>query len=173
MVEKGDAMQQADTSEDKIVLFFDVCAKIEGLCATLYHYYSDIHNDHAEVSRLWKKTALEEENHQKQFELAYRLREDIKFDLNADIDRCYRIHQILSNLLAHVRQNPPDIVMALTKAIEMEERIADLHLESSVRFHDESISNMFQALQAFDQDHVKSLRHCLAIMSLPKAEMAG
>jgi len=166
-------MQQVDTNEDKVVDFFDVCARIEGLCAALYHYYSDIHRDHADVSRLWKKTALEEENHQKQFELAYRLREEIEFDLNADIDRFNRIHQILSNLLEHVRQNPPDVVTALTKAIEMEERIADLHLESSVRFHDESISKMFQALQAFDQDHVKSLRHCLAIMSLPKAEMSG
>ena len=166
-------MQQLDTDKDKIVLFFDVCAKIEGLCAALYHFYSDIHRDHADVSRLWKKTALEEENHQKQFELAFRLRDDIEFDLNADIDRFYRIHQILSNLLAHVRQNPPDIVTALTKSIEMEERIADLHLESSVRFHDESIRKMFQALQEFDQDHVKSLRHCLAVVSLPKAEMAG
>jgi rubrerythrin len=164
-------MQELDTTKDKIILFFDVCAKIEGLCATLYHYYSDIHKDNVDVSRLWKKTAMEEENHQKQFELAYRLREDIEFDLNADIDRFYRIHQILSNLLAHVRQNPPDIVTALTKAIEMEERIADLHLESSVRFHDESISKMFQALQAFDQDHVKSLRHCLAAVTLSKSEM--
>jgi len=172
MVEKGDAMQQLD-SKDKITLFFDVCARIEGLCAELYHYYSDIHKDHADVSRLWKKTALEEENHQKQFELAYRLRDDIGIDLNADLDRIYRIHQKVSTLLAHVRQSPPDIVTALTKAIEMEERIADLHLESSVRFHDESISKMFQALQEFDQDHVKSLRHCLAIMTLSKTEMVG
>jgi len=32
---------------------------------------------------------------------------------------------------------------------------------------------MFQALQAFDQDHIKSLHHCLAVMMLPKAEMVG
>jgi rubrerythrin len=164
-------MQELDTTKDKIILFFDVCAKIEGLCATLYHYYSDIHKDNVDVSRLWKKTAMEEENHQKQFELANRLRDDVDIDLNADFDRFYRIHQKLNKLLVHVRQNPPDIVTALTKAIEMEESIADLHLESSVRFHDESISKMFQALQAFDQDHVKSLRHCLAAVTLPKSEM--
>jgi rubrerythrin len=166
-------MQQVDTGKDKIILFLDVCAKIEGLCAQLYHYYSDLYTDLDDVSRLWKKTAMEEENHQKQFELAYRLRDDVGIDLNADLDRIYRIHQKVSTLLAHVRQSPPDIVTALTKAIEMEESIADLHLDSSVHFHDESISRMFQALQEFDQDHVKALRNCLAVVTLSKSEMVG
>jgi rubrerythrin len=166
-------MDQLDTTKDKAVLFFDVCAKIEGMCAQLYHYYSDLFKEHDDVSRTWKKTALEEENHQKQFELVNRLRDDIGFDLDADIDRTYRIHQKLNNLLVHVRQNPPDIVTALTKAIEMEESLSDLHLDSSVRFHDESVKRMFQALREYDLDHVKSLRHCLSIMMLPQAEMVG
>jgi len=166
-------MQQLDSEKDKIIVFFDVCAKIEGLFAELYHYYSDVHKDHDDVSRMWKKTAMEEENHQKQFELAYRLRDDVGFDLNADVDRFYRVHQKLNNLLEHVRQSPPDIVTALTRAIEMEESLADLHLAGSVYFHEESIRKMFQAMQAFDQDHIKSLRHCLAVMTLSKTEMAG
>jgi rubrerythrin len=166
-------MEQLDTTKDKVVLFFDVCAKIEGMCAQLYHYYSDLFIENDDVSRTWKKTALEEENHQKQFELANRLRDDIGFDLDADIDRTYRIHQKLNKLLVHVRKNPPDIVTALTKAIEMEESLSDLHLDSSVRFHDESVRKMFQALREYDLDHVKSLRHCLSIMMLPQAEMVG
>jgi rubrerythrin len=166
-------MQQLDITKDKVILFIDVNAKIEGLCASLYHYYSEIHKDHVDVSQLWKKTALEEENHQRQFELAYRLRDDVEFDLKADIDRAYRIHQKLNNLLEHVRRSPPDIVTALTKAIEMEESLADLHLECSVRFHDEGVRKMFQALRDFDQDHIKSLRDCLTVMLLPKTEMAG
>jgi len=160
-------------NRDRVVQFFDVCAGIEGLCAKLYHYYSDIYKDNDEVSRLWAKTALEEENHQKQFELVNRLRDDIGFDLNADIDRTVRIHQKLGTLLEHVRLNPPDLVTALSRAIEMEENLADLHLDSSVSFHDESIKAMFLALREFDQDHVKSLRHCLAIMQLPTTEMVG
>jgi rubrerythrin len=166
-------MQELDAAKDRIFLFFDLCAKIEGMCARLYHHYSDVHRDNDDVSRMWKKTALEEENHQKQFELAQRLRDETGCDLNADIDRTYRIHQKLGNLLDHVLQSPPDIVTALTKAIEMEESLADLHLDSSVRFHDESISKMFLALRDFDQDHVKSMRHCLAVMTLSNAEMVG
>jgi hypothetical protein len=167
---KVDALQELDR-KDTIILFFDLCAKIEGLCAKLYHYYSDIYIDNDDVSRLWKKTALEEENHQKQFELAFRLRNDIEFDLNADIERIYRIHQKLGSLLEHVRLNPPDLVTALTKAIEMEESLADLHVDISVGFHDENIRKMFQAMRDFDQDHIKSLRHCLVVIMLPESEM--
>jgi rubrerythrin len=166
-------VQELDTTRDKVSLFFDECTRIEGLCADLYHYYSDLYRDSAEVSQLWKKTALEEENHQKQFELANRLQKAGGIELNADLDRAYRIHQKLVKLLEHVRQNPPDIVTALTRAIEMEESLADLHLDSSVHFHDESLRRMFQALLAYDQDHIKSLRHCLAIRMLPSAEMTG
>ena len=166
----GEEMQQLDTKSQSI-LFFDVCAKIEGLSAELYHYYSEIHQDNEDVSQLWKKTALEEENHQKQFELANRLRDEVGFELNADLDRTYRIYQKLNELLEHVRQSPPDIITALTKAIEMEEHLANLHLDISVHFHDESIRKMFQSLREFDLDHVKSLRHCLAVMMLPHAEM--
>jgi len=165
-------MEDLDSTET-ITLFFDECARIEELCATLYHYYSELFKDNDEVSRLWKKTALEEENHQKQFELAHRLQDDIGFELTADIERPQRVYQKLNHLLEYVRQNPPDLVTALTKAIEMEENLVDLHVDSSVRFHDESIKQMFLAMRAFDQDHIKSLRLCLVAMMLPQAEMAG
>lgn len=160
-------------STDKSAAYFDVCAKIEGLCAELYHFYSDIHVENEEVSKLWKKTALEEENHQKQFELASRIRDDVVFDLTADIEWTNRIHSKLSGLLQHVRKSPPDIETALSKAIEMEETLAELHLDSSVRFQDDSIRKLFQALHEFDQDHVKTLRHGLAIMTLSQSEMVG
>jgi len=166
-------MKDHDSTNDRILLFFEVCAKIEGLCADLYHYYSDIYAENTYAARILRKTALEEENHQKQFELVSRLREDVKFDVKTDIGRSRRVYDKLIKLLEHVRQSPPDIVTALTKAIEMEESLADLHLESSVRFHDESVIRMFEALREFDQNHVAALRHCLSVMMLPNAEMAG
>lgn len=166
-------MQESDTAKDNATIFFDVCANIEGLCAKLYHYYSDIFKDNEDVSRLWKKTAMEEENHQKQFELAQRIRGDVEFDLNADFEKTCRIQQKLNNLLEYVHTNPPDIETALNKAIEMEEVLSELHLDSSVNFHDESIRGMFLAFRDFDQDHVKSLQHCLAVVTLSKTEMVG
>jgi rubrerythrin len=161
------------TEKERMILFFDSCARIEGMCAELYHFYSDLFQSHEEVSQLWKKTALEEENHQKQFELAGRLRDVADFFVEADLERTYRVFNKLQILLKHVRNNNPDMVTAFSNAIEMEERLTDLHMESSVRFGNNSIKELFKAMRDFDQDHVKSLKHCLAILMLPKADMAG
>ena len=161
------------TDKERMILFFDSCARIEGICAELYHFYSDLFQGHEEVSQLWKKTALEEENHQKQFELAGRLRDNADFFVEADLERTYRVFKKLQTLLEHVRKNNPDMITAFSKAIEMEERLADLHMETSVRFGNNSIKELFKAMRDFDQDHIKSLKHCLAILMLPKADMAG
>ncbi len=159
--------------DNKIALFLDTCARIEGSCAELYHYYSEIFQECKETSDLWKKTALEEENHKRQFELALRLHENAEFALVTDLDDTYRIYHRLQNLLEHVRVNPPDMITALTKAIEMEERLAGLHMESSVRFGNKSIQEMFQAMSDFDHEHVNSLKRLQTILMLPRTVMAG
>lgn len=156
-----------------ILLYFDVCSKIEGLCAELYHFYSDLFHDDEECSRLWKTTALEEENHQKLFELANRLKIECEIEIVADYEKASWVYNKLNALLKHVKQTPPDIFLAITKAIEMENALADLHLDSSVKFKDEHIQNMFKTLQNYDQGHTDSLRHYQAVLFLPKTEMAG
>lgn len=161
------------SKKDKMLLFFDVCARIEGMCAELYHFYSDLFQESDEVSQLWKKTALEEENHKRQFELAARLCNDTDFEIEADFVKTNRIYHVLENLLAHVREHNPDVITALTKAIEMEEYLTDLHMENSVRFNDKSVGEMFQAMRDFDQEHVKSLRNQLAVLMLPNTDMTG
>jgi rubrerythrin len=162
-----------DRQENVIPLYLDLCSKIEGLCAELYHYYSEIFHEDVDCSRLWKKTALEEENHQKLFELANRLKFDCEVELTADFEKASRAYSKLNTLLSHVRQTPPDIFLAITKAIEMEEALADLHLDSSIKFKDEQVQNMFKALQTHDIDHIDSLRHYQAVLFLPKTEMVG
>lgn len=170
---EGSVMDQIKNKKDRMLLFFDVCARIEAHCAELYHFYSDLFHENDEVAQLWKKTALEEENHKRQFELAGRLRDDGIFEIEADFAKTYRIYHKLGNLLNHVRKNNPDLITALTKAIEMEEYLSDLHMESSVRFNDISVKEMFQAMRDFDQDHIKSLSLQLKIQLLPKSFMTG
>ena len=154
------------------LLFFDVCSKIEGLCAELYHYYSELFLENEEASRLWKKTALDEENHQKMIELANRLRKDCEFELIADIEKPYRVYNKLSAFVAHVRQFPPAIVPAFKNAIEMEEALYDLHIESSVKFKEPQLKVMFNAFGG-DLQHIMALRNFLAVLMLPLTEMTG
>jgi rubrerythrin len=154
-----------------LALFLDLCAKNERLCAELYHYYSDLFSDNAEISHLWKKTAVEEENHQKQFELALRLSKECDFELTQDVARAQQVHHAFIRLLDHVRQEPPDVITALQKSIEMEEALTDLHMGSAVRFKDTHVHELFRAMHAADQGHVELLKQFLAVMKLPQAEM--
>ncbi|GFE61229.1 hypothetical protein [Geobacter sp. AOG2] len=152
---------------------FEICAKIEAQTAELYHYYSELFHENPDAAQLWHKTAIEEENHLRQFELADRLYRKADFALAVDTDRAERVCHKLGALLSHVRQQPPDLETALVRAIEMEESLADLHVESVVRFTDGSIQKIFRAMMSFDQEHVQSLKRFLAIITLARTDMTG
>lgn len=152
--------------------FLEKCMKIEGLCSALYHFYSYRYQDIPEASNLWKKTALEVENHQKQFELALRLLSETEFEVAEDrIQRAGLICYNLIKFMKYVKDNKLEILTALSKAVELEEMLTDLHVHSSLIFKDESMQNMFSAMRKVDCDHVAALKRYWAILSLPQCEM--
>jgi rubrerythrin len=155
-------------------VFLQVCIGIESLCAELYHYYSRIYGDIPEASRLWKKTALEEENHQKQFELALRLINESEFELSKNsLKRAFSIKCKLQDLLEHVKNNKPELLSAVSKAIEMEESLADLHAHTSLHFRDKSMQSLFKALSDADHDHVADMQRYRNYMFMPLCEIGG
>ena len=52
----------------------DICASIEMKCADLYRQFEMLYVDLPEFASLWRKTAIEEDNHAAQFKLASRLK---------------------------------------------------------------------------------------------------
>jgi rubrerythrin len=162
-----------ETRENAIrILFLDVCMKIEELTAEIYHYFGNVYAEFPDASLLWKKTALEEENHRKQFELVLHLRDEVEFDINpSDLQRALRIHGKIITLLDIVKHKTPDLIGAFTLAVEMEENLADLHVQTAVRFRDESLVRLFEAFGRADQEHVEALKRLLTILLLPESEM--
>ena len=153
----------------KAHLLATVCMEIEEMCAELYHYLSEVHRNEPYAARLWKKTALEEEHHRKLFELSITLMQEIECEpAPANMERALAVRQKLSELLHIVKRNPPNLITALNKAIDMEKHIADLHVESLVHFKNKDIQNMFDTLYRSDQDHIGALERYLAIVSLPR-----
>jgi rubrerythrin len=153
-------------------IFLDVCMGIEGLCAELYHYYSKIYEDIPEASGLWKKTALEEENHQRQFELALRLWEETDFEvLDDSLKRAYSIQHKLLKFINKIKSTRPELLAAVSSAVEMEEKLADLHAHTSLKFREESMQKLFKALSDADRDHVTDLQRYRTILCLPQSEM--
>lgn len=152
---------------------FDACIKIEGVCAELYYYYASIFRDTPEIEAVWIKAAAEEEAHQQHFQFAARLLRDVEFEVLIKPQRAIAVFTKLTNLMQHVKANPPDLVTALEKSIVMEEQLADLHLLSAMDCKDESLKNMFQRMHGFDKDHILALKRQLTIETLHQAEMAG
>lgn len=154
--------------------FLEICMSIEGLCADLYHYYSKIYEDNPEASALWKKTALEEENHRRQFELALRLWEETDFEVMHDsMRRAHSIRFKLLELMNNIKNIKPDLMTAVSKAVEMEEALADLHVQTALKFKEESMHNLFKALSEADRGHVTDLQRYRSILYLPLSEMKG
>ena len=154
--------------------FLDICRGIEGLCADQYHNYSIIYEEIPEVSRLWEKTALEEENHQKQFDLALRLCNETEFEVLFDSMRL--AHSIQYKLMERMnisKKTKPDLLTAISKAVEMEENLANMHAHTSLKFKEDSMQKLFVALSEADRDHVAELRRYQTILSLPLSEMSG
>jgi rubrerythrin len=170
---KGSTMSDMTVMMSKKI-FLEVCMGIEGLCAELYHYYSEIYEDIPEASRLWKKTALEEESHQRQFELALRLVNETEFEVSKDgLKRAYAIQYKLLKLLEHIKSNKPELLTAVSKAVEMENKLADLHVHTSLHFKEEAMQNLFKSLSDADRDHVSDMQRYRTILHLPLCEMEG
>ena len=159
-----------DTTSKKI--FLEVCMGIEVLCAELYHYYSAVFEDNPEASRIWKKAALEEEDHQKQFELALRLLNETEFEVQKDsLERAFSIQYKLLKLTDLVKSSKPELLTAVSKAVEMEDKLADLHVSAALKFKDMSIQKLFKVLGEGDRKHVAVLQRYHTILLLPHSEM--
>ena len=155
-------------------IFLEVCIGIEGLCADLYHYYSEIYVDIPEASQFWKKTALEEENHKRQFEMALRLMNESEFEVTKDgLKRAYAVQYKLLKLIDHVKVNQPELLTAVSKAVDMEGQLAELHAHTSLLFKEKSMHTLFRSLSEADQGHVSDMQRYLNILNLPLCEMEG
>jgi len=164
--------------EDKDIMaskvFLKVCMGIEDLCADLYYHYSELYKDIPEASQLWRKTALEEEDHRRQFEFALRLMHEIDFEISKDtLKRAFMIQCKLLKLKDHIKDTKIELVTAITKALEMEESLADLHAHTSLTFKDESIQRLFKSLSEADHGHVADMQRYQTMLRLPHCDMHG
>jgi rubrerythrin len=153
-------------------IFLEICMGIEEICAGLYHFYSDIYKDIPEASGLWKKTALEEEYHRKQFELALRQLYEVELEVSEDsLKQAYSIQYKLLILMNHIRSNKPELLTAISMAVEMEEELADLHENTAIIFKDESMQNLFTFLGDTDREHAAALQRLRTLLHLPHCEI--
>lgn len=142
----------------EIVKVLEICRDVELANAALYHYFAEIFSSDEELASLWHKTALEEENHAKQFVLGIKMRkEQIVESLSIDGSQAKDMLNFAKSLSAQVRTDPPDKVEALRIAINLEERLAGFHMTTVSGFADNNLKKLFAAMMKTDDHHVEKL----------------
>jgi len=137
----------------------EVCKAVELSCAELYYYFADLSKDDRESYLLWLKTAMEEENHARLFELVAKLRQN-------NIVGSIRTEQVdaedtllyVRSLIEKVRNRPPSQEEALRIAIDLEKMLDSFMLEKVIRFADQSYEKSFLAIANTDSRHLESLK---------------
>src|SRR6185369_5625680 len=141
-----------------VVRILEICRDVEVYVSELYYYFEESFSDIPDMSRLWKKTAMEEENHAKQFVLAINLRkQDLVHSVSIDLDGAEAVLNKVKSVYETVRQSKPAIADALRMAIELEEELAEYHLSVLARFQDKSHKMLFEAMMNHDNGHALEL----------------
>jgi hypothetical protein len=133
----------------------DVCRDIRLMCAELHHYYADLFVGDRAAMLFWKRTALGEENHAKEFDLIAKLRrQKIIHSIHCDLIDAEIALIYLQSLIEKTKQIFPSFAEALETSIKLEEKLSRFHLQNIVKFADPSFCNQFTKVIQADQERI-------------------
>lgn len=139
----------------------DTCSEIEDTVAILYRYFSRLYKDNENISKLFFKTALEEDEHANQFRLASRLYGAGMKSVKSDPQQVESILKRIQSVYDAVKKTPPSMNDALALSVKFEMALSGFHMNSIVVFDDPNISNLFFSMRKNDDAHVQMLQQAL------------
>lgn len=150
-------MTRTRTSSD-IIKLLEICRNIEMTAAKLYHFYAELFKDDPEHARLWSKTAMEEEEHTRHFDMAINLRNQWEIEtVSVDIEKAESMFQLIKVIYDAVLTTRPTLIDALGSAIDLEAAFAEFHMSSVANFKEDSHKKFFNSLMQSDRRHLLDL----------------
>jgi len=142
----------------EIVRIREICRDIEMISAQLYGYYAEVFCDDADLARLWSKTAMEEEEHAKQFVMAINLRNQWRVEaVTVDSIKAESMLDFITSIYDVAKTHEPTKVDALRSAILLESAFAEFHMNAIALFAEEGHRKFFTYLRDADRRHVAAL----------------
>ena len=138
----------------------DACQEIEEIASQIYHYHADQFADNDKIARLWRQTALEEENHALQVVLAKKIAKSIS-GTTLDIGQSESTRNLIRTLFEAIKKSPPCLEEAIRTAILFEETLAQFHMDNAIIFEDKGVAGLFKALMMHDRKHMQELESAL------------
>ena len=150
-----------DSTTVKMHLFLDACCEIESICAEIYYFFAEHFIDEPRVSRLWCKTAMEEENHARHVYLAKKMVESISWVSLESWRDASRARDAVRQLAVAVQKSPPSIEDALRLSLQCEERMERFHMQNAMLMKEKGGNDLFRALMREDREHASLLKAAL------------
>jgi rubrerythrin len=138
------------------------CAVIENLRAETYDFLADAYRFHPKISALFRKTANEERNHEYQFLMALKKFIPAIAGSAVAVDAVEKYTAFSHQAFESVRNEVPSIADALKMSILSETAFRQFHMDTAVFFEETSLSALFKAMMAGDDEHVESLKRAHA-----------
>jgi hypothetical protein len=136
------------------------CQEIEILAARIYHYHADLFADAKQIAGIWRRTAREEEYHACQVLLARRLFDPVSCP-DIDVSQAESTRNLCRALFETIRKSPPSLEEAFLTAIDLEEMLAQLHMDNALLFEKCGGIYLFRGLMMQDLWHVDELERSL------------
>jgi rubrerythrin len=138
------------------------CRAIELAMAALYETLADLHAHDPSMTRLWRKTAREEDNHAAQFSMLIDAIPDTVQATALDEQALRVLCSSVEAVTEEFRRCPPSVYDALVAAIDFEVAMDRIHAHQALVFTDPRHQRMFVAMMAADAGHVAELRRALS-----------
>jgi rubrerythrin len=136
---------------------FDVCCQIEETCADLYRYFANLFIENLQASKLWTKTAMEEDNHAEHFRLAARIKGKGLQSINTELFIVNNLLNKIQSVYEGVQKSPPPLKEALRFAIKLENSMLEYHMNAIAKFEDKKTEQLFAAMMDSDKQHIQML----------------
>jgi rubrerythrin len=135
----------------------EACHELEKTMAKIYFGYVEVFKEYKPLAAVWHKTALEEENHALQFDLALKIKVGLVESTKVDLFKVMNSLNTVKSVLENILKSPPTPLDALRSAINLERQLAEFHLDCLASFENISHKEMFRAMMQADKDHIKVL----------------
>jgi len=153
-------MTNNNLEKEEIKNILGKCYSIEKTTEKIYSWLEG-HHKNTPLEKIWQKTASEEDNHALQFKLAINNIDNIMDNMLISSSTVEKSLNEVEMIFEEIVKEKPGMEEALKIAINMEEKYAALHMQHISIFKDASLKNLFKAMMAADQEHVKTLKKAL------------
>lgn len=150
-----------DDSTANTMMMLDACEDVEKVGADIYHFLADHFHENAPIARLWRKTALEEENHARQVMLAKKMMKNIVWISTDTWRKIFSAQVQIHGIFDRIQESAPSLKEALLFAIDMEAKMDFIHMQNSILMEDKAGNDLFVAMMKADQGHAARLKEAL------------